>query len=329
MTPSDVTTNKMGAADYRAGFVAMVGRPNTGKSTLTNAMVGHIIAITSSRPETTRRVIRGVVTTHDGQLILVDTPGLHRPRTLLGLRLNDMVRDALADVDAALLCLPADEKLGPGDRYLMNLLAHQKVRTVAAVTKIDRVSHEALMTHLAALGSLEGIDHIVPVSAFTGANMDELVSVLVSQMPVSPPLYPPHAVSDVSEDVMIAELIREAALMDVRDELPHSIAVTVDDIVEVGADGSLRDVHIGQSAPVADAQNAQAAHLRIHASIHVERDSQKGIVIGHRGAKLAHIRKKARQSINKLLGVHVQLDLHVKVSPSWQRDPKMLERFGF
>lgn len=289
---------------FRAGFVCVVGRPNTGKSTLTNALVGQKVAITSDRPETTRRVVRAIVNREGGQLILVDTPGLHRPRTLLGERLNDMVRDSLSDVDAIVMCLPADEATGPGDRFLLGLvskLASKKASIVAAVTKSDLVGRAALAKRLQEVSELADFAEVVPVSAAKGEQVELLASLLVERMPESPPLYPRDAVTDESEETLITELVREAALRDLRDELPHSLAVTIEEVV-------------GD---------------RIHVNLHVERDSQKGIVIGRGGAQLKRIRMRARKAIERLLGRKVSLDLHVKVTKDWQRDPKKMGRLGF
>ena len=289
---------------FRAGFVCVVGRPNTGKSTLTNALVGQKVAITSDRPETTRRVVRAIVNREGGQLILVDTPGLHRPRTLLGERLNDMVRDSLSDVDAIVMCLPADEATGPGDRFLLGLvskLASKKASIVAAVTKSDLVGRAALAKRLQEVSELADFAEVVPVSAAKGEQVELLASLLVETMPESPPLYPRDAVTDESEETLITELVREAALRDLRDELPHSLAVTIEEIV-------------GD---------------RIHVNLHVERDSQKGIVIGRGGAQLKRIRVRARKAIERLLGRKVSLDLHVKVTKDWQSDPKKMGRLGF
>ena len=286
---------------FRAGFVCVVGRPNTGKSTLTNALVGQKVAITSDRPETTRRVVRAIVNREGGQLILVDTPGLHRPRTLLGERLNDMVRDSLSDVDAIVMCLPADEATGPGDRFLLGLvskLASKKTSIVAAVTKSDLVGRAALAKRLQEVSELADFAEVVPVSAAKGEQVELLASLLVERMPESPPLY---AVTDESEETLITELVREAALRDLRDELPHSLAVTIEEVV-------------GD---------------RIHVNLHVERDSQKGIVIGRGEAQLKRIRVRARKAIERLLGRKVSLDLHVKVTKDWQSDPKKMGRLGF
>jgi GTP-binding protein Era len=294
-------------SEFHSGFVAMVGRPNVGKSTLTNALVGEKVAITSSRPETTRRAIRGILERDDYQVVLVDTPGLHRPRTLLGQRLNDMVHEALADVDAVCVCLPADQEIGPGDRFLLKALP-RGVRRVAAVTKIDRVKKDAVAAKLIAVDAESDWAGIVPVSAVNGWGVEELARVLGDALPVGPRWYPEGARTDEPLEVRIAELVREAALEGVRDELPHSVAVLVDD-VDYPAEGE------------------GVIHVRV--SLYVERDSQKGIIIGKKGAHLKQIGTKARPQIESLVGGKVFLDIHVKVAKDWQRDPKLLGRLGF
>ncbi len=299
---------------FRAGFAAIVGRPNAGKSTLANALVGRKVAITSSRPETTRRVIRAIVSTGAGQIVLVDTPGLHRPRTLLGERLGDMVRDSLEDTDVIVVCLPADEKTGPGDRFLLDLARKARKPLVAAVTKTDKVSRKALAARLVEVSETAEFAEIVPVSAVAGEQVEVLRDVVIGLLPDSPPLYPLDAVTDETEETMIAELVREAALERLRDELPHSLAVTIDEILEEPAREGARD-----HRPL----------TRIHATIHVERNSQKGIVIGRRGTRLRDIGTDARAGIGRLLDTKVHLDLHVRVAKDWQRDPKLLARLGF
>ena len=293
---------------FRAGFVTFVGRPNVGKSTLTNALVGEKVAITSSKPQTTRRAIRGIVHREDGQLILVDTPGMHRPRTLLGERLNDVVQSTLADVDVMCLCVPANEKLGPGDRFINEQLDQfPKAKKVAIVTKVDVASKTAVAAQLLAVSRLREWATIIPVSALTGEQLDILARELVALVPESEPLYPQETVTEEDLASRIAELIREAALEGVSDELPHSIAVTVDDLVE-REDKDL---------------------LEIYANLWVERDSQKGIIIGHRGSRLAEVGARARASIEPLVDRQVFLSLRVKVAKDWQRDAKQLGRLGF
>jgi GTPase len=299
--------------EFRSGFACVVGRPNAGKSTLTNALVGQKVAITSGRPQTTRHVIRGIVHRPDAQLVLVDTPGLHRPRTLLGERLNDLVRDTLTEVDVVLFCLPADQKVGPGDRFIAAQLTDLRVPVVAVATKADVVGRGRLAEHLLAVSQLGEWADIVPVSAVEGYQVDVLVDVLVGHLPPGPPLYPDGELTDEPEAVMVAELVREAALEGVRDELPHSLAVVVDEIVPregSGADGR---------PPMLD--------VRVH--LFVERDSQKAIVIGKGGERLRDVGTRARRGIEALLGTRVFLDLHVKVAKDWQRDPKQLGRLGF
>ena len=288
----------------RSGFVAIVGRPNAGKSTLTNALVGEKVAITSVRPQTTRRAIRGIVNLPDAQLILVDTPGLHRPRTLLGERLNDLVRDTLAEVDVIVFALPANEKVGPGDRFIAARLV--PARTIAVATKSDLVGPERLATHLLDIAALGEWAEIIPVSAATGDQLDILIKLLVDRMPEGPLLYPDGEPTDEPLDVRVAELIREAALDGVREELPHSLAVLVEEIVP-----------------------REGGPTLVRADVYVERDSQKAIVIGAKGARLRDVGIRARTEIEALLGTRVYLDLHVRVAKDWQRDPKYLRRLGF
>ncbi|WAB81074.1 GTPase Era [Microcella daejeonensis] len=296
-----------GTPEHRAGFVTFVGRPNVGKSTLTNALVGEKVAITSSKPQTTRRAIRGIVHRPHGQLIVVDTPGLHRPRTLLGERLNSVVQTTLGDVDVIGFCVPATEAIGPGDKYINEQLeSFPRTRKVAIVTKTDAAGPARVAEQLLAVSRLRDWDEIIPLSAVTGDQVELLLDHLLALMPMSPPLYGDEARTDETEDDRISELIREAALEGVSDELPHSLAVTVDEIDE-------RDDGL----------------LQIFANVWVERDSQKGIIIGHRGARLGEVGARARGEIEKLLGRRVFLKLHVKVAKEWQRDPKQLGRLGF
>ncbi|MEJ1231311.1 MAG: GTPase Era [Galbitalea sp.] len=293
---------------FRAGFVSFVGRPNVGKSTLTNALVGEKVAITSSKPQTTRRAIRGVVHRPSGQLIIVDTPGMHRPRTLLGERLNTIVQDTLAEVDVIGLCVPANEKIGPGDRYINEQLDRfPRAKKVAIVTKVDATSRPAVAEQLLAVSELREWDAIIPISSLTGVQLDILTAELIALMPESAALYPDDAVTDETLEFRIAELIREAVLEGVEDELPHSIAVTIDDLSE-REDRDLLDVY---------------------ANLFVERDSQKGIIIGHQGERLKDVGARARVQIEALVGHPVFLSLRVKVAKDWQRDSKQLGRLGF
>jgi GTP-binding protein Era len=302
---------------YRSGFASFVGRPNAGKSTLTNALVGRKIVITSDKPQTTRTVVRGIVHRDDAQLVLVDTPGLHRPRTLLGERLNDLVRTTWAEVDVVAVCFPADERIGPGDRFIVTELAKvRRTPKVAVATKTDLATPQRIGEHLQAIADLGGDtgtewQEIVPVSAVSGDQVGLLADLLVGLMPEGPPLYPDGDLTDAPEEVLAAELIREAALEGVRDELPHSIAVVVEEM-------GLRE-----------GRPADRPLLDISANLYVERSSQKGIVIGHRGARLRQVGMAARHQIEALLGTPVFLDLHVKVAKDWQRDPKQLRKLGF
>jgi GTP-binding protein Era len=291
---------------FRSGFCCFVGRPNAGKSTLTNALVGSKIVITSDKPQTTRHAVRGILTRDDAQLVLVDTPGLHRPRTLLGERLNDVVRATLAEVDVVGFCVPADQRIGPGDRFIAAELAELRAPVVAVVTKIDAASKQRVAEQLVAVSELGEFADIVPVSAVSGEQVGLLADLLVKQLPEGPMLYPDDVTTDNDDETRIAELVREAALDGVRDELPHSIAVTVDEIRR--RDSGLQE---------------------IFATIHLERDSQKGIVIGPGGSRLKRIGSTARSGIEELLGERVHLALHVAVERDWQRDPKKLDRLGF
>ena len=299
--------------DYRAGFACFVGRPNTGKSTLTNALVGEKVAITSAKPQTTRHTIRGIVHKDDHQLILIDTPGLHKPRTLLGSRLNDLVASTLGEVDVIGFCLPADEPIGPGDRYIASQLALLDGRTpiVALVTKVDRVPKDKIAEALLAVGELADFADVVPVSAVEDFQVDTVDSVLAAHLPTSPPLYPDGDLTDEPEEKMIAELVREAALEGVRDELPHSLAVQVEEMYP--REGRSEDNPL----------------WNVHVNLYVERPSQKAIIIGKGGSRLKAIGSESRQGIERLLGTKVYLDLHVKVAKDWQRDPKQLGRLGF
>jgi GTP-binding protein Era len=296
---------------FRSGFACFVGRPNAGKSTLVNALVGSKVAITSARPQTTRHAIRGVVNREDAQLVLVDTPGLHRPRTLLGQRLNDIVRATLTEVDVVGFCVPADEKVGPGDRYLAAELRRLSPRraVVAVVTKTDLVAdRDVLGAQLLDVAGLGEWAEVVPVSAVTGHQLGLLGDLLVARLPAGPMLYPEGQLTDEPESVLIAEFVREAALEGVRDELPHSLAVSVEEMVTPEEAGGVLDVYV---------------------TVWVERPSQKAIVIGRGGQRLKHVGTTARRQIEALLGTQVYLDLHVKVAKDWQRNPKQLRRLGF
>jgi GTP-binding protein Era len=296
--------------EHRSGFACFVGRPNAGKSTLTNALVGSKVAITSSKPQTTRHAIRGIVHREDAQLVIVDTPGLHRPRTLLGERLNDIVHSTWSEVDVVGFCVPADEKIGPGDRFIAAELTKIARRTpvIGVVTKTDLVAPERVAEQLMALQEVMEFAELVPVSAVDGFQVTTLTDLLVQRLPEGPQLYPDGDLTDEPEQTLVAELIREAALEGVRDELPHSIAVTVEEMLPREGRDDLLDVY---------------------AFLYVERPSQKGIILGHQGERLKDVGARARQHIEALLGSKVYLDLHIKVAKDWQRDPKQLRRLGF
>jgi GTP-binding protein Era len=291
-------------SSYRSGFVAFVGRPNVGKSTLTNAIVGSKVAITSSKPQTTRRAIRGIRTEQSGQLIVVDTPGFHKPKTLLGKRLNSVVEETLTEVDVICFCTPANEAPGPGDQMIVDEISKfKRTKKIAIVTKQELASKEQVARHLLQVSQLTEWDEIIPVSAVTGEQIERLIELLISHLPEGPALYPADAVDEQSVEDITCELIREAALEKLREELPHSLAVTVDEISEDGK--------------------------KIFASLWVERDSQKGILIGKGGQQLKAIGSDARKEIEERLGEKIFLSLQVKVASNWQQDPKKLGKLGF
>lgn len=376
-TPLDLSTLDLSAPlptypkDFRSGFASLVGRPNAGKSTLTNALVGQKVAITSNRPQTTRHTIRGIVHKDEYQLILVDTPGIHRPRTLLGERLNDLVAGTLSQVDVLGFCIPANEKIGPGDRYIASqLVASSNKPVVAIVTKADTVNSDELREQLLAVEALGeevmsaeraqrekraahraqkkggkggknastpfakgsgpaaqrrageisepmpvdgkgGWAAIIPVSAIQHFQVDAVADLLSQYVPLSPPLYPEGELTDEPEATLIAELVREAALEGAREELPHSIAVTVE------------EMEFREGRP------ADNPLLDVHVNLYVERESQKYIIIGKGGSNLRKIGTKAREQIEAMLGTRVYLNIHVKVAKEWQSDPRALNRLGF
>jgi GTP-binding protein Era len=299
---------------HRSGFACFVGRPNAGKSTLTNALVGGKVAITSSRPQTTRHAIRGIVNRPHAQLVVVDTPGLHKPRTLLGSRLNDIVRETWAEVDVIGLCVPADAAVGRGDEFIVGELRSVARRTpvLGIVTKTDLAAPPVVAERLARLSGLmagAGIEaELVPCSAVDGFQLEKVAELLVARLPEGPPLYPDGEGTDEPETTLIAELVREAALEGVRDELPHSLAVLVEEMIPHEGRDDMLDVHV---------------------KIYVERPSQKGIVIGKGGARLKQVGSAARRQIEALLGTKIYLDLHVTVAKDWQRDPRQLRKLGF
>lgn len=296
---------------FRSGFISFVGRPNTGKSTLTNVLVGEKIAITADQPETTRHPIRGIVHRDDAQIIVVDTPGLHRPRTLLGERLNEVVKDTYADMDLIGITIPADEKIGPGDRWILDAVKKVAPKTpvLGIVTKVDKVSRDRVAEQLVALHELlGGKSEVVPVSAVTGEQREVLLDVITSLLPEGPKFYPDDHITDDDTNKRISELIREAALKGLKDELPHSVAVEVDEIL-----------------PNQERDNV----LDVHAVLYVERPGQKDIIIGKDGRRLGRIIHNSRPGIIELLGKNVYLDLRIKVLKNWQSDPKSLGRLGF
>lgn len=301
-------------SEFRSGFVAIVGRPNTGKSTLVNALVGSKVAITSPHPNTTRHAIRGIVNRPEFQAVLVDTPGIHKPKTLLGQRLNVVVGQSLDSVDVIVMCLPADEASGSGDDFIIQEIAkHPRSKKIAVITKTDLVSKNALAGKLAGIVALAKDftwDEIIPVSAAVHDQIELLAELIGSLLPEGPEFYPKGMTSDQSQEKWICELIREAALRDAREELPHSITVTIDEMSQ-------------------RPNTEQKPFFDIHATIHVERDSQRGILLGHKGERLKDIGTRARADIERILSARVFLNLHIKVSKDWQRDPKLLERLGF
>ncbi len=301
-------------SDFRSGFVAIVGRPNTGKSTLINTLVGSKIAITSGHPNTTRHAIRGIVHKDDYQAILVDTPGIHKPKTLLGHRLNAVVGESLDSVDVIMMCIPADETSGAGDDFIIAEIAkHPRSKKIAVITKTDLVSRTHLAERLLGIVAMAkdfSWDEIIPVSAAIHDQIDLLSSLIGGLLKPGPEFYPKGTVSDQPQEKWICELIREAALRDAREELPHSITVTIDEMSERDEKGT---------RPFYD----------IHATIHIERDSQRGILLGHQGERLKDIGTRARADIERILDARVFLGLHIKVSKEWQRNPKLLERLGF
>lgn len=311
---------------YRSGFVAVVGRPNVGKSTLINALIGTQVAIASSRPETTRKAIRGILTTDHAQIVLVDTPGIHRPRTLLGQRLNDVVDESLADVDAIAFLLPADQEIGPGDKRILSRLRAEfatkrddgrfswKVPLIAIVTKIDELDREQLIAKLIQINEFADFTDIVPVSALQHDNLTEVRNVLIDNMPEGPQMYPADQITEERPEDTIAELVRGAFLEELDDELPHSLAVVVDSI-EYPEDNETGEAYDGK--------------VEVIVSIYVERDSQKPIIIGKGAEHLVRVKKKLRTPVNRIVGRKAKLDLHVKVAKGWQSDPKQLERLGF
>jgi GTP-binding protein Era len=299
-------------APHRSGFVALVGRPNAGKTTLTNALVGEKVGIVSNRPQTTRHAIRGVVHRPSGQIVLVDTPGLHKPKSLLGQRLNDVVRDTLSDVDVIVFCIPADQPVGTGDRFIARQLREVKAPVVVVVTKTDAANKQQIAGQLVAASQLVEAAEVVPVSAVNGDQVELLEELLIGLLPEGPPLYPEEQTTDEDTERQIAELIREAALEKVRQEVPHSLAVTIEEM---------------NRRP--DPKRAEGELLEVHALLHVERPSQKPMLLGKGGQIIKAIGTEARLGMETLLGARVHLELHVTVLGEWQDDPKKLNRLGY
>jgi GTP-binding protein Era len=291
---------------FRSGFVAVIGRPNTGKSTLVNALVGRKVAIVSDKPQTTRMGVRAVLSTDDHQIVFTDTPGFHKPRTLLGSRLNDLVGEAIQSVDAVVQVVDAQAGVGRGDAFVFERqLRDFTGPRICAVNKLDVLRNREEVPQLEKAAALGDWDEVVPVSAKTGRGVGVLLDLLVDRLPEGPAYYPADTVTDQPLEVRLAEIVREKALAVTRQEVPHSIAVVVEELEE------------------------SDTLTKIHASLIVERDSQKGIVIGKGGETLGTIGSRARQEIERVLGHQVFLDLHVKVLKEWQRDPKALQRLGF
>jgi GTP-binding protein Era len=297
---------------HRSGFVALVGRPNAGKTTLTNALVGEKVGIVSNRPQTTRHAIRGVVHKPTGQIVLVDTPGLHKPKSLLGKRLNDVVRDTLSDVDVIVFCIPADQPVGTGDAFIARQLREVKAPIVLVVTKTDATGKKQVAEQLIAASKLVDAAEVVPVSAVNGDQVELLEDLLIGMLPEGPPLYPEEQTTDEDTERQIAELIREAALEKVRQEVPHSLAVTIEEMVR---------------RP--DPKRKDGELIEVHALLHVERNSQKPMLLGKGGSIIKAIGSEARVGMETLLGARVHLELHVTVLGEWQDDPKKLNRLGY
>ncbi len=297
---------------HRSGFIALVGRPNAGKTTLTNALVGEKVGIVSTRPQTTRHAIRGGVPKPDGQIVLVDTPGLHKPKSLLGKRLNDVVRDTLSDVDVIVFCIPADQPVGSGDAFIARQLREVKAPIIVVVTKTDAASKKQVAEQLVAASQLVEAAEVVPVSAVSGDQVQLLEDLLIKLLPEGPPLYPEEQTTDEDTERQIAELIREAALEKVRQEVPHSLAVTIEEMIR---------------RP--DSKRGGGELVEVHALLHVERQSQKPMLLGKGGQIIKAIGSEARVGMETLLGARVHLELHVTVLGEWQDDPKKLNRLGY
>jgi GTP-binding protein Era len=309
--------------EHRSGFVSLVGRPNVGKSTLVNRLVGSKVSIVSNRPQTTRTQIRGVRTTAASQIVLLDTPGIHKPRTLLGERCNSRSVETLAEVDVVCLLVEANSEIGGGDRFISELVHRVSTPSLLVLNKTDAASRGEVVDHLtrvtAALGDFEAF---IPLSARTGEGVDALVAELEARLPVGPVYYPDGVISDQPETSLVAELVREKLLAIARDELPHSIVVTAEPLEEDFAD---------DGPPRTDAEDGEEEGdgiLRYRVVVRVERDSQKGIVIGKGGAVIRDAGTKARHELEVLLGARVYLETRVRVDPDWQRRAHALDRLG-
>ena len=304
-------------SEFRSGFACIVGRPNVGKSTLTNQLVGQKISIISKQPQTTRHAIRGIVHNEKGQIVLVDTPGIHKPKTLLGSKLNELVKQTWSEVDVIIFCIPADQKIGPGDKFIaQEIMKYSKKPKIGVLTKIDSVKQNLIAERLVELDKLAKElkfewEEIIPISSQTGENLDNLIGLIIKYLPEGPELYPQEVITDESIETMISEYIREAALEDLRQELPHSLAVVV------------LKIETDEDRP------ADKPLMKIYAEIYVERDSQKGIIIGNKGSKLKEIGSTSRKQIENLVGMKVYLDLQVKVALNWQTDQNQLTKLGF
>ena len=304
-------------SEFRSGFACIVGRPNVGKSTLTNQLVGQKISIISKQPQTTRHAIRGIVHSEKGQIVLVDTPGIHKPKTLLGSKLNELVKQTWSEVDVIVFCIPADQKIGPGDKFIaQEIMKYSKKPKIGVLTKIDSVKQNVIAERLVELDKLAKElnfewEEIIPISSQTGENLEKLIDLIIKYLPVGPELYPQEVITDESIETMISEYIREAALEDLREELPHSLAVVV------------QKIETDEDRPI------DKPLMKIYAEIYVERDSQKGIIIGNKGSKLKEIGSVSRKQIEKLVGMKVYLDLQVKVALNWQTDQNQLTKLGF
>jgi GTP-binding protein Era len=304
-------------SEFRSGFACIVGRPNVGKSTLTNQLVGQKISIISKQPQTTRHAIRGIVHNEKGQIVLVDTPGIHKPKTLLGSKLNELVKQTWSEVDVIIFCIPADQKIGPGDKFIVQeIMKYSKKPKIGVLTKIDSVKQNVIAERLVELDKLAKElefewEDVIPISSQTGENLDNLIGLIIKYLPEGPELYPQEVITDESIETMISEYIREAALEDLREELPHSLAVVV------------QKIETDEDRP------ADKPLMKIYAEIYVERDSQKGIIIGNKGSKLKEIGSTSRKQIENLVGMKVYLDLQVKVALNWQTDQNQLTKLGF